>query len=206
MCNSKIKNQKGFTLTEFLVATAILVLISFGIATLGRNIFFLNRTTYGSLQAQLAARAALRQFGQEVRESSPSSLGAYPLVEAATSSFTFYSDIDSDGDKDKVRYFISGKDFKKGTINPSGTPLTYNGAQEKFSIIAQNVVNSTSTPIFDYFSTAYTGTGTPMVQPISISNVRLIKMTLHINSDTIRNPEDFVLATQVTPRNIKDNL
>ena len=63
--------------------------------------------------------------------------------------FTFYSDIDSDGVKERVRYFKDNLDFKKGIIEPTGDPLEYVLGNETISTLTGALENVD--PIFNYY-------------------------------------------------------
>ncbi len=200
-----IKN-KGFTLLETLIAVGIFIAISFLLSDFVKSIFFVNANLQNSLSAQFDARQSLKKIVRELRGASPSSLGAYPLFALSTSSIIFYSNVDSDAYKERIRYFLSGTDLKRGEIKPSGTPLTYNPVNEKISTIVSNISNGTSTPIFDYFDENYTGTSSPLSFPVNIPRVRLIRISLTLNGDPNRSPTPLIVVTQVMLRNLKDNL
>ena len=141
----------------------------------------------------------------EIRTASPSSLGAYAIIQTETSSFTFYSDIDSDSLKERVRYFVEDATLKKGVIKPSGMPLTYNPIDEIVSDLVHDIA-SAATLTFSYYDTDYDGTTQSLVEPINISAVRLIKITIVIDKDSQVPPGPMMLTTQVSIRNLKDNL
>ena len=198
--------KKGFTIIETLVALGIFVAISFLISSFVRSIFFINTDLNNSLSAQFDARQIMKKIVSELRSTSPSSLGAYPILNAASSSLTFYSDIDDDGLKEKIRYFLQSGNFKRGVVKPSGSPLTYNDAGETLSTVTVNVTNSTSTPVFEYFDENYTGTSSPLTYPMNILAIRLVRLTLIVEKDSNRLPIPFTISTQVMLRNLKDNL
>jgi len=202
----KIKNQQsGFSIIEVMVAMFILTLIGLAVYSFQKDVFSLNRIISGSLTTQDETRRALKAMTAEIRTASPSSLGAYALVETATSSFTFYSNIDNDSYKERVRYFLDGTILKKGIIKPSGAPLTYNPANETVSELVHDVANAT-TSIFNYYDTNYDGTIEPLTEPVNVSAVRLIKLTIVIDHDPLTPPGPITLTTQVSMRNLKDNL
>jgi type II secretory pathway component PulJ len=195
----------GFSIIEVLVVIFILSLVGVTVATFQKDVFSLNTIISNSLTALDEARRTLKMMTAEIRPLSPSSLGAYPIAEADPTSFIFYSDINSDQLKERVRYFLDGKILKKGVIKPSGTPLTYNSANEIISEAIHDVANG-STPIFNYYDKNYDGTTSPLTQPVDILSVRLIKITIAIDRDPNRSPGPITLTTQVSMRNLKDNL
>lgn len=197
--------KNGFTLVELLIAIAILSFLTIGVSLFQRDVFFFNFNIRSSMNAQLSARAALRRFAAETREASASSLGAFPISEVAASSFTFYSDADDDGERERIRYYLDGTIFKKTITPPSGDPLVYDPANESTEMVIADVVNG-GTPIFEYFNSNYDGTTAPLSFPFSVANVRLVKLTLMIDEDPNRAPDAFVMTTQVSIRNLKENL
>ncbi len=202
---NKKKQNFGFTLVELVVSVAIVSLISITIATFQKDIFFVTSSLSGSMNAQLDARHIVKIMVTELRQASPSNMGAYPIELASSTGVTFYSDINHDGLKDKVRYFLSGKTIKKGVIVPTGTPLTYTGA-ETITTIISNVVASSTVPLFQYYPSSYAGTTSPLTQPVDTSVVRLVKITAIIDVDPNRSPIPLLVTSQVSIRNLKDNL
>ena len=200
-CNSK----SGFFVIEVLVGIFIILLIGLAVYSFQKDIFSLNRTISDSLAAQDEARRALKSMSAEIRTASPSSLGAYALSQTATSSFTFYSNIDIYSFKERVRYFLDGTTLKKGIIKPAGTPLTYNPANEAVSELIHDVANAT-TSIFSYYDENYDGTTQALAEPIDIATVRLVKITIMIDKDPQTPPGPMTLTTQISMRNLEDNL
>ena len=160
-----ISSKKGFTIIEILVAVAILGLITIVVSSFQVNVIKYNKSAADSLQSAMDARSILRTMVKELRSMSIGNNGAYPLEEAAISSITFYSDIDSDGLKEKIHYFSEGTTLKKGVIIPTGSPYTYLSSDEKFQILAYSIKNSEANPLFEYFDDTYTGTSSPLSFP-----------------------------------------
>jgi type II secretory pathway pseudopilin PulG len=204
----KVSNYKnrGMSLAEIIVVCGILGIILVAIATFQRNVTVNNKTASDSLSAIQDARSILRTMVRELRTASPSNNGSYPLVSAGTSTVTFFSDSNGDGLKEQIRYYLSGSTLKRGQIIPTGSPLVYNSGAETFSTLAYSMRNASSTSLFEYYDTSYTGTSSPLTQPITTTNVRLIKINLTIDSDPNRSPIPRTYTSQVTLRNIKDNL
>lgn len=197
--------ESGFSIIEVIVAIFIVTLIGFAAYYFEKDVFLLNKIVSDSLTAQNEARQALKKMSSEIRTASPSSLGAYAIVQAGVSSFTFYSNIDDDSLKERVRYFLEGATLKKGVIRPSGAPLTYNMANEIISELVHNMANGAA-PIFSYYDKNYDGTTQPLTQPIDIAAARLVKITIIIDEDSQSPPSPLTLTTQISMRNLKDNL
>jgi prepilin-type N-terminal cleavage/methylation domain-containing protein len=199
------KSNDGFTLVETLVTLAIIVIIGVVIANFGSDIFSYNYTTQNNLNAQLEGRRVLKQLISELRSASPSATGAYPIALAGTSSLTFFSDVTGDGTKEQLRYYLNGTSLMRGQIEPTGNPPTYPSANETTETVITNVSNPTSTPIFDYFDTNYAGTSSPLTQPVNISAIRLIRVTVIIDADPNKPPGPITVTSLGTLRNLKDN-
>lgn len=197
--------QRGMTLIETLVALGVFALLVVAIGSFARDVFFFNDVIQIGLNNVTEARKVLRPFANEVRGAQPSNLGAFAIAQTATSSFAFYSDIDADGVRERVRYFVEGDEFKKGIIEPTGNPLTYNPANETIIKVIRDVVPGPY--IFSYYDTNYAGsTTTPaLVDPVTPTDVRLVRVDLTVDANPNRAPSLMTVTTQVTVRNLKDN-
>jgi prepilin-type N-terminal cleavage/methylation domain-containing protein len=198
--------KKGFTLIEILVAIFIVTLIGVAVVNFQIDVFSLNKISSDNLNAQTDARKALKVMGAELRSMSPSNNGSYAIAQAGTSTITFYVDTDADTLKEQVRYFQEGANLKKSTIKPTGTPLTYNIANEEITNLVSDLVNGSSSPIFYYYDKNYDGTTDPLTIPVNIPNVRLIRVNILIDRDINKAPAPINVTTQVSLRNLKDNL
>lgn len=203
--SNKSNNRNGFTLTELIFSISIFILIFVAIGAFARDVFFFNNILQSGLNNIGDARKVLRPFANEVRKAQPSDLGSFTISEASTSTFSFYSDIDEDGSRERVKYFLDGDVFKKGVINPSGDPLEYDSNDEIIFNIANNVV-ATST-VFSYYDSNYYGStsSTALSYPIVTSEVRLVRIDLTIDANPDRAPSLLTITTQATIRNLKDN-
>lgn len=199
------KFKKGFSLIEILVVVAIFGLIMISVSKFSADVFSLGGTVRDSLSSAQDARALLKTIAREIRMASSANNGSFTIDSASTSTFSFYSDIDDDGNKEKVRYFLSGNILKKGVIKPSGNPVVYNSSGESVSILVNNIKNATSS-IFEYFDSNYDGISSPLSIPVNLSTIRLVKITLKIDADPNRAPLIRTYTTQVSFRNLKDNL
>jgi type II secretory pathway pseudopilin PulG len=195
----------GFTLVEAIVGIFIFSLIIIVVGTFQKDIFFWNTLLSNSIMAQEEARRSLKTMSAEIRSASLSSIGAYPIEQVTANSFIFYSDIDNDQLKERIRYFLDANILKKGVIKPSGSPYTYNPANEKITELTHYIVNGAA-PIFSYYDKDYDGTTSPLSSPVNIPLVRLVKITILIDRDIAKAPGPVTLTTQVSMRNLRDNL
>ncbi len=194
----------GFTTIELIVGVSIVVLLSIALFSFQKDVFSLNTIISNSIVGQSETRRAFKFMTAEIRSTSQSSIGSYPIAQAATSSITFYSDSDDDGLKERIRYFLQGTTLKKGVLKPTGNPFVYDIANETISDVVHDVTNGTTTTFY-YYNSNYTGTTSPLTDPVDVLAVRLVKIVLTIDHDS-RSPSPLTVTTQVTLRNIKDNL
>ncbi len=205
MFTNSFKKNNGFTLLEILITMVIFTAIMGVVTMFARDLFYYNSMFSSGLTSYDEARKVLQPISSEIRSASPSSLGSYPIETAGITAFTFFSDINSDGLKERIRYFLSGTTLMKGVIVPLGSPLQYLSNTEVLTEIVHNVRNG-STPIFTYYDSSYNGSTSPLSQPVSILSVRLVMITLILEGDPNRQPAPITVTTEVSIRNLKDNL
>lgn len=198
-----LKNQKGFTLLELILAFSILIIIMVVTGLFSTNILSSENIFQGSLVTQTETQQALQTMATEIRSMAPSNTGSYSLDTAATNTLIFYSDIDEDGLMERVRYFLSSTTLQKGVTKPSGSPLTYSTSSEIVVDVVHNVV-TTSTPIFSYYDNNFTGSQPPLTQPINIASVTAIGIQVSAQGQSPTVGSYF--NAMAVPRNLRQNL
>lgn len=201
----KQRRNNSFTAIETIVVIGIFTLLALMIIGWQQDLFSLQNIFSGRLMSQEEIRDTFKNLVAEVRAAQISNLGAYPLEQTNADSFIFYSDRDSDGLKERIRYFMSSGTLKRGIIKPTGQPLTYNLANEKISEAVHHVINPNN-QVFTYYDENYTGSEAPLPSPVDITSVRLIKITLTVDENINRLPAALTETAQVSIRNLKDNL
>lgn len=191
----------GFTLLEVTITMGIMILIVMAVGVFSVSVFRHNRVLSNRIDAEIQMRRLVAQFTKEVRTASASSLGAYSIESASATSLVFYANIDADSLKERVRYFLDGTTLKKGTIKPSGTPLTYNPVNEQVATLVQAVRN---TDVFSYYPQAYPETAPPLAFPVDVTAVRLVRLRVVIDQTPGESPNQFEIQTTVQIRNLKD--
>jgi type II secretory pathway pseudopilin PulG len=203
-----LHSRRGFTIIEAVVSMSILLMIGLGIIAFERSVLTNTKVLQSGLTMQQQVRRTLAVFVADLRAATQSSAGAYPIEVAATSTITFYANIDSDAAIEKIRYFVATGTLRRGTIKPTGT--VYNSANERISTIVKDLANPTSTPIFTFYDTGYDGftssSSDPLPTPINIPSIRMVKMSIVVNPNGVRAPVMQTYTTQVSVRNLKDNL
>ena len=196
-------NQYGITLIELVVAIGIFVFLAGGAVALFLSSWKYNDIVWEQLQTQNQGRKVTQDFTNELRVASLSSIGAYPIEAASSTEIIFYTNMDTDTLVERVRYFFSGRTLKKGVLKPTGNPLIYNGANETVIDVAYDVVTATSK--FSYFGADFTGSEAALSSPISLTNVRMVGISLTLEEDPNASPVPFSIESKVSLRNLKDN-
>ena len=199
-------NSRGVTLVELVVAIGIFALLSLGAAEIIIIGFRSNAAIWEHLEVQRDARRAVQQVVNVVRQAETSSVGAYPVAGAGANELIVYSNIDNNGYRERVRFFLDGTTLKKGIITPSGSPLVYETATETITDVANNVTNvSLGTPIFSYYNSVYTGTEVAMAQPVVVGDVRIISVRLILDKNPNVLPGAYDVESFAQIRNLKLN-
>ncbi len=199
-----LRNNRGFTLVEVLVALGIFIFLAGATVTLFLTSWRYNAIVWEQLKTQNEGRKATQDFVNELRTASASSIGAYPIEAAASTTITFYSNIDSDTLRERIRYFFSSRTLKRGVIKPTGNPLTYASSSEVVTDVAHDVAN-TSTNIFYYYDSNYSGAEAALASPVDITKIRVVKITLQLDEDPHLTPAPFFIESKASLRNLKDN-
>jgi hypothetical protein len=71
--------------------------------------------------------------------------------------------------------------------------------------MVHNITNGNS-GIFSYYDSSYDGTTAALTTPVTISAIRLVKVSLVIDADPGKSPTAVTITTQTSIRNLKDNL
>ena len=196
-----LASRSGVTLIELVVGLGILGVIGLAVFSFQRDLFQLNRFVEGGLSREADARKVLKQFAAEARTASPSSIGSYAIEAASPTALTFFSDVDNDGVKERLRYFLSGGALMRGVLEPSGQPLTYNPANEVVSTAVRDVTGPAAA--FSYFDASYDGSDPPLASPVNIPDIRLIRMELVVDPQGSRPPAAAAYTIQATLRNLR---
>lgn len=196
-------NNNGMTLIEMLVYLSIFSIIILVITYSALSFYRYNAYGMEQLKAVDSARRGIDPTVNNIREATYSDEGAYPIISATANSFSFYSDVNGDNDIEKVRLYLDINTFKKGITESSGNPLTYDGQPEALFTLAENVRNvEQGTNIFKY----YDNTGAEVVDLANVSSISFVTMSVIVNVNPVRAPNDFTLRASAALRNLKANL
>jgi len=198
------KNNSGFTLVELIVSIGISTIIILGAGSMLINALKYRAVIWEQLKTQNEGRKIVQDFVNEIRRINYSSVGAYPLNTVDDREIIFYTNIDSDSWRERVRYFVDGTTLKKGIIKPDGNPLEYNLANEIVTDMVHDLDENLGT-IFHYYGQSYDGTGSALTQPVNPMTVKIIKFYLLLEADPHMSPEPIEVEASGAIRNLKTN-
>ncbi len=199
-------SQKGFTIIEMVVVIGIFGLISVGLIALVSGVLVQGTRQGTSLADTDQARRVSLRLNQELRNAEYSDSGAYPLNTADNQQIIFFSNVDNDTDIERVRYYVQNGALYRGEVQPSGSPVTYNTANEVSRVVQNNVANG-SNPIFYYYNENYDGTtGNALTQPVNVTQVTFVKLNLTIYNKASTKNTTYSVTGGSSIRSIKTNL
>lgn len=193
--------MRGFTLMETVVVVAILGVVSGALLYAIRDFYRGNAYVFEAATSVDSARRGLATALHDLREASYADDGNYPVAAAATSSVTFYSDIDKDGGIEKVKIWLYGDTLYEVVTNAAGNPPTYTGQAQATTTIATYVRNASTTPLFKYYNEA--GVKLATTSP-DLSELRSVAVSLMVDLNPNRAPNVLTLNGSATLRNLKD--
>ncbi len=193
------RKRKGFTLIETGLAVLIFLLGVTTVFSLVEFGYFGKDYTFQQALSIEEAQRGIETMAKEIREARAGEDGSFPIVRAEGFEFSFFSDVDNDGETEKIRYFLEGTNFKKGIIEPQCCPVSYPSSSERVITLTQYVRNAP--PIFRYFDKD----GNELGPPANLKNTKRMRVYLVVNVNPARPPQNFVLETDVLLRNLKED-
>lgn len=191
---------------ELLVGIGIFILVSASLSAILTYSFHARTVIWEQLSTQTEGRQIIQDFTNELRSATASSIGAYSLEVAQNDQVVFYSNIDSDNWRERIRYFLSDGKLKKGITKPSGNPLSYATTTDEVIIeMIHDVINGTTTPIFYYYDETFNGTGDPLALPATLMDIRMIGIKLILEENPNLSPAPITIETKAQIRNLKTN-
>jgi len=191
----KLKYSKGFTLVELIAVISILTLTSF----LAGDIIVtgLKTTRYESEQAAAVeyARKSMEIIAKDLRGANTSEKGDYPIAVAEDNELVFFNDVNGDDLMEKIRYYLDDTNLVREIYLPGA--LKDYGVFGASSAIA-NHLNNLDIPIFTFYDSGSTETE-------AINRIRMVRIRLMINVTPAIAPNDYILESDITLRNLKDN-
>lgn len=193
--------HRGISMTETVVVVAITAMVAGALLSAIRYFYINNAYVFEATSSVYQARRGLSTTLADLREASYADDGNYPIGSAATSSITFFSDIDADGGVERVKIWKVGTTLYKVTTNAGGSPPSYTGQASATTTIALHLRNATSSPIFTFYNAS--GVQLSTTSPV-ISQIAAVGVDIQIDLNPNRAPQIFSLTGRATLRNLKD--
>lgn len=201
------ENCAGFTIIETVVAIFGFVVVALGLIILLEQIFSVSAKQSALLSDVDQARSVTFKITSELRNAQRGNDGSYQLVLANPQEIVFFANWDNDSNMERVHYYIKNNQLWKGVTKFNGT--AYNTSTEQSILVQRDLANG-SQPVFYYYTDSYDGTAAtdiPLSQPVSILQVRFIKVGLLVYNQAGKyNTGVFSVTAGAAIRNLKDNL
>ena len=190
---------RGMTLIETVVWVSITLALMLAIVTSVQYFYRTNNYAVEQAAAVSSAQRGIEAMVKTMREGGYSSNGAYPIIAISTSSVAFYADVDSDPFIEQLRFFVEGNSLKRGVIDPSGDPPVYTNSETISSVsdYVRNIDQEVTT--FRYYDV----NGNLMTDLTDISALRFIEVTVVVNINPFRLPNQFTLRSTAALRNLR---
>ena len=201
------KNYSGMTFVEAIVSILIFTIAIGGFSMLFVRIWRINSYSLEMGQASQGVSRGVSTAVNYLRKIRQADNGAYPVQSVGNNDMVVFSDYDKDGVTERLHLYLENQQLKMGTTKPTGTmPKVYQSGDQEVKIIADNIVNTSSEPIFYYYNKDYPGdvSHNPLILPADVSIIRLVKILLKVNIDPNRAPENIQIQSFVEFRNLND--
>jgi prepilin-type N-terminal cleavage/methylation domain-containing protein len=198
------KGRDGFTLIEIIVTMSIIILLSGAVVGLNYVVGQTQLISFNSLLTVESANRVVSTLARELRTSQYSENGIYPIEYADAQEIIFYSDINFDGNTERVRYYLDDTILYKTTVPSSGNPPAYIDTNSKTTIVAEHIRNGGS-PIFFYYDENFPETNNvPLTFPAPIGDVRVVQIVIRSNEQANFPDKDYILDTYIQLRLLKN--
>lgn len=195
------------TLVEMMIAIAISTLILAGLSKLFVQSFQNNAFVLEEGQTALINQRAVDSLVRDIRRARQADNGNYPVVSGSGFDLVFYADADGDGKTERIHYFLDNGLLKRGVRLPTaGSPVTYAPGDATVVTVATAIYNTPSEPIFTYYNANYPGdtVHNPLSMPITVSDVRLVKVHIAMNIDPNHAPDSINFESFAEFRNLNE--
>jgi Tfp pilus assembly protein PilV len=198
----------GITLLETLVAIAIFAIGVEGFTILFSRSWKQNSYTIEMGQTAMATSQGVNRMVRYVREVRQGENGAYPVQSADDNDLVVFCDYNRDGIAERLHFYLSNGTLYMGIREPSaGFPKTYASGDGTIETIASHIVNTAAMPLFAYYDADYPedSVNNPVATPATAPDVRLVKISIHMNIDPNRPPDNVQIESFAEMRNLNDH-
>lgn len=190
---------RGLSFVEMLVTIGIFSIIMIALID---SILYFYRANTSSIEQEYQvehARRGSELIIRDIREATYADTGAYPLETISSTTLIFYSDTDSDGSIEKIRYTLSGTNLYRNVTDASGTPPGYTGGGATTTVSRFIRNNDEGTPLFRY----YNASNVEVTSQSAIASVVSVTTNLVVDITQQHTPGKFTLRESATLRNLR---
>jgi hypothetical protein len=184
---------------ETLVVVSLTGVVGVGLMLMVGSFYRSNAYLLEATSAVDSASRGLTEALVSLREATYAEDGSYPISAAASSSITFYGDMDRDASVERVRLYLANGAFYRSVTDAAGNPPRYAGQSEATETIATYVKNAAGVPIFRY----YDEDGAELTGTIDAARVRSVRVRLDVDINPQRAPNILTLEGAATLRNLR---
>lgn len=206
----RMRPSRGFTLIELLVTIMLVGLVAAGILTVYGSSVRTFADQDNRIKSQDSGRAAMDTVSRYIREgtSSASNLTSVSdaIAYAQPQELILYSNVDTDSQAEKIRFYVSGSSLMLQTAQPIMTtnPPTYPTTYATNGTLVITGLTNGATPIFTYY--AYSGSTDTLVQltnpttTADLASIVVVDIELQVNEKTGLSKGSVALHTRVQIR------
>ncbi len=194
-----IHTERGLTLIEVVVSVGIIAVIMVVISQSVIYFYRANRVTFEESYQIRSAQKGVQVLIRDLREATYGDNGAYPLATIASSTLTFYSDVDRTSPVEQIKYQLTGQKLTRTIVSSTGIPPTYTGAiaTSTVSEYVRNIGDNIS--LFRYYNAA----GVEVTSQTDIADVVSVAVCVVVEITPIHAPGEFTLRSGATIRNLR---
>jgi len=188
--------RAGFTVIEIIVTSTLLLVLAAAILGLQYMFSKSSVTAITSYNNVNDASSIFTTFTNDIRKSDNSENGGFLFESMQDNEIIFFSDVDYDGQTERVRYTKTLEKIERGVTEPSGNPVIYDTLTEKVKVLS-DVLQINGIPAFFYYSSTWPQdtVNNPLPDGSRLAGTKLIRIVLAIN--------DYNLDSFVYPRNLR---
>lgn len=193
------RTDAGLTFIELLVTVSITSLLMI-VVVASTLMLYRSHTSSGDQSTHIRSLQDISsRIAKGIREATVAADGSYPLLHTGASALIFFSDIDGDGDVERVTYTLEGHTLTQTVVSPWGSPPTYTGIAAT-SIVSDKVRNNDEgIPLFRYFDFE----GNEVLDASDSTAIGSVTITLVLSTHPTLSTHGVTLQSSATLRNLK---
>ncbi len=171
----KMSVKKGMSFIEVVMAIGIFSMLMGGVTLLFIKAWEFQKNISETSNTSLAVYQGANKTIDNLRRVRQADNGAYPIKSADSFNLVVFSDIDKDGNTERLHYYLNNENFIVGVTNPVGQPPIYSVNDDEVEIVAKNIINTIAEPIFYYYNQNNEIITAPVT---SLNDVKMIEVNL----------------------------